>query len=154
MNDRAAQILVRETVDTLEKLAFFFAEPENDPGLTAGADLITVSADYDGPCSGRLIMEFSSDGLAELAANMLGMDDGEEISEEEQCDALKETLNIICGNVLPAIAGSEAVFNITPPQLTHGAFTGDVAAAAAVARLSMDEGVMALYLFSDGDLPA
>ncbi len=153
MNERVVQILVEETIDTLEKLAFIFAASEEDLTQFADAERITVSADFSGPCSGSLVMEFGAEGLSELAANMLGLDEAETISEEEQRDALKEALNIICGNVLPAIAGAEAVFNISTPQLTEGPYAGDAAAAIAVAGLTLDEGFLSLYLFSDGDLP-
>jgi len=153
MNERVAQTLVDETIDTLEKLAFIFAESEDDMDQFADAERITVSADFSGPCSGALVMEFGVDGLSELAANMLGLDEDEPISEEEQRDALKEALNIICGNVLPAIAGSEAVFSIASPLLTEGPYGGDTTAAKAVARLTLDDGFIILYLFSDGDLP-
>jgi chemotaxis protein CheY-P-specific phosphatase CheC len=153
MNERVAQTLADETIETLEKLAFIFAESEDDLDQFSDAERITVSADFTGPWPGTLVMEFGVEGLAELSANMLGLDEDETISEEEQRDALKEALNIICGNVLPAIAGSEAVFNISSPQVSEGAYAGDTAAATAVARLTLDEGFIVLYLFSDGDLP-
>ena len=54
----------------------------------------------------------------ELTENMLGLDEGEaEISSDDQADALKETINVICGNLLPAIAGKDAVFDIQPPEI-------------------------------------
>lgn len=153
MSDRITEILVREAVDTLEKLVFFFAEPEEDPSTFADTDVFTVATEFSGPYSGRLVMEYAAEGLAELAANMLGIDEEDEITEEDQRDALKETLNIICGNVLPAIAGSEAVFNIAAPELSQGPYSGDAAAAYAVARLTMDEGFLSLFLFFEGESP-
>ncbi|MFH1982207.1 MAG: chemotaxis protein CheX [Pseudomonadota bacterium] len=153
MRDRVTEILINETIDTLEKLAFIFAEAADAPDAITGVDLISVSADYSGPYSGRLVMGFAADGLIALAANMLGLDEDDEITDAEQQDALKEALNIICGNVLPAVAGSEAVFNIAAPQLIAGVSAEDAAAARAVARLTMDEGALILYLFCDGDLP-
>lgn len=153
MSERITEILVNETVDTLEKLAFVFAEPEDDPDAFDAADMITVRTDFTGPFTGSLVIEFAEAGLGELAANMLGLDEDDEITREEQRDALKEALNIICGNVLPAIAGSEAIFNIAPPQLTEGPFNGDAEAAKAVARFTLDEGFVILYLLCDGQLP-
>ena len=36
----------------------------------------------------------------------------EEIDSEQKFDAIKETLNILCGNLLPEIAGNQDIFNI------------------------------------------
>ena len=44
--------------------------------------------------------------------NMLGLDDTDTMTFEEQKDAFKELINVYWRNPLPAIAGVRAVFNI------------------------------------------
>jgi CheY-specific phosphatase CheX len=53
---------------------------------------------------------------------MLGAE-SEEISPDQQKDALKEATNVVCGNFLPEIAGPEAVFHIDAPVLHPGDYT-------------------------------
>ena len=55
--------------------------------------------------------------LPQLAANMMGIPEGTEPTPEQQTDALKELGNIICGNILPGIAGTTAEFSIAPPEI-------------------------------------
>ena len=92
--------------------------------------------------------------LQELAANMLGIDEDEEIEETQKHDALKEALNVICGNVLPAIAGRQAVFNIGAPEMVVPAGEPEPdPAPVAIARLGLDQGSCDLFFYVDGELP-
>ena len=98
-------------------------------------------------------MVISSAAMPELAANMLGLDDDESPSEEQQKDALRESLNVICGNLLPRVGGKEAVFDIQAPEILDveatrgllGEFKADPPGCAA-ALLSLDEGECQLYM--------
>ena len=142
-------VLAREAADTLEKLAFIFAFAEEAPE-EAPPPGVTARVVFRGPFTGTLVLSIDPAALPELAANMLGIDEGEPIEDAQQHDALKETLNIVCGNVLPAIAGHRAVFDLAPPEI------GDPAAApsgrlAGSAVLSLDEGMVQLWLYVDGD---
>lgn len=51
-----------------------------------------------------------------LAKNVLGLD--EEPAEQDQQDALREMANVLCGNMLTECYGTEAIFDLTPPQIT------------------------------------
>ena len=51
----------------------------------------------------------------ELAANVLGLDEDDEKVEEKARDALKELLNVSCGNILTELAGTEPVFDLSVP---------------------------------------
>lgn len=55
--------------------------------------------------------------LPELAANMLGSGPEEPTTAGDQEDALKEAANVVCGHFLPAIAGVEAVWNVSAPVI-------------------------------------
>lgn len=107
--------LLEAATETFESLAYLFAEP----GITddiPGEDVEgVVAVAFTGPSHGGVIMQLSGGVLPALAANMLGLDDP--TSGHDQRDALGEAANVICGNVLPRVAGSAAVFALGVPQL-------------------------------------
>jgi len=73
--------------------------------------------EFTGAFAGGMEMSLSGPVLSELAANMLGAVEGEALTPGEQLDnALKELANVICRNLLPAIGGDKAEFNIHAPQ--------------------------------------
>lgn len=93
------------------------SEPGDETGEPSHEETIVTSVHFRGPFEGDLFLEVSSDLLPIVAMNMLGMDDENAASHDEQKDAFKELLNVICGNLLPAIAGERAVFNIDPVEI-------------------------------------
>ena len=160
MNEKLDQIITQIAIDTLEKLAFMFAFPQDDGDKTIQAGdangHVHASVAFSGPFDGTLAIEMTLPELSELTVNMLGLDSGNEVSEEQRHDALKETINVICGNMLPAIAGKRAVFNIEVPRILEP----DESLAAdgeqqpcSVVRLNLEVGLCCLYLFVDGRLP-
>ena len=106
--------LTEAACQTFESLAYFFAEPGiADDVPVDGVDGI-VGVAFSGPAHGGVILQLSGGVLGALAANMLGLE--ETIAASDQHDALGETANVICGNVLPRIAGPTAVFALGVPQ--------------------------------------
>ena len=102
------------------------------------------------------MMTVSEGVLTELSANMLGVDD-QDTDREQRLDALKETINILCGNLLPALAGKEAVFDIGAPKIEGEeegfAAPSDDASDASSLRLSFDGEPCDLRLFIKGVMP-
>ncbi|MCP4578349.1 MAG: chemotaxis protein CheX [Deltaproteobacteria bacterium] len=154
MNDKISKILGGIASETFEGLAFMFGFPEEDENAGSGESMVVTAVGFQGPFSGRMIMAVTQQTVEELTANMLGLDEGEgEISPDDQADALKETVNVICGNLLPAIAGKDAVFDIHPPEIladgssleetSHGKLVS-------VAKLSIDDEPCHLSLYIDG----
>jgi len=160
MRAKLEEIMSKVTIDTLEKLAFMFAFPcEGEEGEPSDS-IAAGSVSFTGPFSGTLVMTISIEVLRELAANMLGLDDGEETTEDHRSDALKETMNVVCGNLLPAIAGDEVVFDIGVPgvlpadqEIKRGAGIPDAIEPSARVNLDLDEGQCVLFLFLDGEIP-
>jgi len=144
------EILARETADTLEKLAFLFAFPGQD--APPDPEAVTAIVAFKGPFNGHLTVCIAAAALPELTANMLGLDEGEPIAPAQQHDALKETLNIICGNILPAIAGKAAVFDLDPPRIVAASdasvHTGQAAGSTV---LMLDQGALQVWLWTDED---
>lgn len=115
MPSTTVQSLSRATTATFEELALLV--PEHDLSLAqAAAPLdVAVSVEFRGPLRGRLVLRASSTILPVIAANMLGDDASRQ--RNLQRDALGEMANVICGNVLPVIAGVEAVFHLSAPHV-------------------------------------
>ena len=61
----------------------------------------------------------AAEALAELTANMVGAEDPSDVPPEQQTDGLKELVNVICGNLLPVLAGAEVVFDVHAPILLN-----------------------------------
>ena len=156
MNDQVKKILSDVAVKTLEDLAFIFSFPEEEGDDIPVDSSVAVSISFSGPFSGTLVIRISNQVLPELTANMLGVEE-EETTIDQKNDALKETINVICGNLLPAIAGKDAVFNINTPCIIsdgESEIEEDGAKTDYVARLSIDDDQCDLFLFIDGKIPS
>src|SRR5256885_12141673 len=106
MNQNLAHTLLQAAVLTFEDLGFMLPTPELDDQQKRAPLDTTVSVAFQGPYNGRLVILTCRQMLPTLAANMLGED---EATEQQQRDALGEVANVICGNMLPGIAGAKAV---------------------------------------------
>jgi len=160
MKTRLKEILSHAAVDTFEKLAFLFCFQEEDRDVLFQASATGASLSFMGPFSGKLLIMLSNQILPELAANMLGLGDEEETTSEQQQDALRELTNVLCGNLLPAIAGDRVVFNVDIPRiitdehaLKQAVEDGDVRGPNCLVKLDLENGQCDLFLFIDGQIP-
>ena len=157
MDERVKEILAAVAAETLERLAFLFSSPqEENKGLISNSMAASIS--FKGPFSGRLVMKMSALAVLELSANMLGIDE-DKVTIEQQSDAIKETINIICGNLLPVIGGNQVEFNINSPEIISELRdeeripeNNDKGRPLALAKLIIDDEPYELYLFVDGDV--
>jgi CheY-specific phosphatase CheX len=152
MPEQIREALSQVAVDTFEKLAFMFAFPEDGGQTEQMKDMVSASVVFSGPFSGLVTIRISGAVLPELAANMLGMDDEADVTLDQQHDALKETLNVICGNLLPAIAGQEPIFNMEMPRILSQGEISETDALFKV-RLEFDEGQCEISIHVDGEIP-
>ena len=156
MEQQLKSIIAATANDTLEKLAFLFAFTDDEWSDDQPESMVTGRVAFNGHFSGFLMIQLSTEVIPELACNMLGLDDEDEISDAEQQDALKEILNVICGNVLPAISGDQVEFNIDAPEiltLPDAVQVRTIHKPASAVRLNLEEGVCDLFFFVDGDIP-
>lgn len=156
MEQKFKNVLARVASETLERLAFLFTFADDERNTDGPEPAFAGRVNFDGYFKGSLMIRVSTSVLQELAANMLGMDDDAEISPEEQRDAFKEMLNVICGNALPAIAGNQVEFNIGPPEILDDS---DMLAGmngvepVSIVRLTVEEGFCDMFFFVEGSLP-
>ena len=156
MNNKLDDILFEVAEGTFESLGFMLLMPEEEAEEGGEGDTgITAKITFAGPFADTLFLTVSSGMLGSLMVNMLGLDEDDAGSPAQQEDALKELLNVVCGNVLPAVAGVEAVFDVQAGEiLAEGGIpeTLDDREPAARARLNLDTGVARLSLFAEIDL--
>jgi hypothetical protein len=158
MGTRHDQALAETVAGTLEQLAFLFAFPAEGGSGAPSEDAVGCRVCFKGAWAGELWGAFARDLLPELAGNMLGLEAAETIVEQ-QLDALREVMNVICGNLLPQIGGPSVVFEIQRPEIVPAA---EVAAraldrgplrATGAAVFSLDEGWCRFLLLTDDEQP-
>lgn len=102
--------------DVLGNLAFLFADDEQaDPSPAAIWLETTIS--YCGPATGTLRLQCNGEFAILLAANLLGIDPGDDDAELKAPDAVMEFMNIVCGQFVTAMHGTEDVFDLTIPAV-------------------------------------
>jgi chemotaxis protein CheY-P-specific phosphatase CheC len=117
--DAERKAVLEETIaEILEKQAFMFAMPVSKTDMPETGDAVILAGiSFDGEMKGMLKLAAPDRLSLELAANMLGLDADSPEAEEQRLSAIKELLNIACGNILTVIAGVEPVFNIAIPEV-------------------------------------
>jgi hypothetical protein len=156
MSRRWDDVLARTAGGVLERLAFLLSVPPEGGEGGAGLPRTRARVSFRGPFSGTLEASLSDDLLPLLAANMLGLDGDEEVDPEHRRDALRELVNVVCGNLLPEIAGSTAVFHVGAPEILDpqaGPETNGKGRAEAVARMLVDDRIAEFVLYSEKPLP-
>src|SRR5512136_617301 len=117
MNKQCEAVLASVAETTLAELAFIFSMPDDEAVRHVSPALVASAVDFVGPFSGTLAVAVSANMLPVIASNMLGLDEeGGSPTPEQERDALKELANVLCGNLLPALAGTEAIFKIEAPE--------------------------------------
>jgi CheY-specific phosphatase CheX len=122
MNElRQAMNELRQTLDevlpdVMGKLTFMFVEPAGKYDLTPPTECMSASMTFSGERNGNLTLAVASEVCGEIAANVLGVETDENLTDAEKLDALRETLNVLCGNVLTAVCGESAVFDLSIPE--------------------------------------
>jgi hypothetical protein len=148
MND-TDQILNDVVCRTFEDLAFMFQMGEEEAAGGPAAETASASVAFTGPFEGRTVVVVDRAMLTPLAANMLGLDPGVEPTPAQQEDALKELANVICGNLLPKVAGEEAVFQVLAPALSaDDAIAAATDAPAGVTQVTLDTGATKVAIYA------
>lgn len=142
--------LYRVAEEVMEKLAFMMSFPETEELTDKNFSQVAAGISFSGVFTGVLVVAVSEQMLPQLTGNMLGLDDDEESTPEQQHDALKELINVICGNLMPAISGKQDVFQIEPPQIILGNIDEYLKTASPnipiSVTLTMEEGTCHLFL--------
>jgi CheY-specific phosphatase CheX len=99
--------------------AFVFVDPLEDRNRPDPKqwDAIGVSLSFSGFRRGRAALWAGAAFARVAAANMLGVDEAQVQAGTTGADALKEILNMVVGNLMTTLFGSDAVFDLAIPQI-------------------------------------
>ncbi|HYQ15847.1 MAG TPA: chemotaxis protein CheX [Polyangiaceae bacterium] len=146
MNEQWQKALGEAVGEVFESLCFMMPAPSQGSlsPEPAGVSRLVLAVDFRGAARGSLQLTLPDSMIASVASSMLGEDGPLELSV--QYDAACELANIVCGNVLPRIAGERAVFDLASPRViaTRGADFSDVCDASA--SVLLDEGLVCASL--------
>jgi CheY-specific phosphatase CheX len=113
--NRALIEAVSSTLQHMASTAVELMEPDEAPRFDK--TLIHAHITFSGHGSGELGMLMDPDFAAILASRVLGVDAAEPLFQETVLDAVKELLNVICGQFLTFRFGEEPVFSLGVPRV-------------------------------------
>ena len=116
MQEQQTATLTTVFSEVLASLAFMFTDGEQHEPPPDTVWLETKIS-YYGPFQGTLCFCCTQEFSTLLAANLLGIDAEDERAVTAGEDASKEFMNIVCGQLVTALYGTEPVFNLSIPQL-------------------------------------
>ena len=159
MNDCLEQAVMDAAAHVFETAAFITIGPVLPGECDLAPPDVAARMAFRGPSTGTLTLRVASSVLPVIAGNMLGESDPAEAREKGQ-DALRELLNMICGNVLTAWQGEAPVFNLSPPEIVAAATVSYTTLAsvpfcleATLAEVSVElEGVIKVLIVDDSAL--
>jgi hypothetical protein len=113
---QAKTVTLREIFsDILANLAFMFTD-DDIPDVPVGEVWFETVIRYEGPTQGRLRLFCAQGFMTTLAGNLLGVDPDDSEADIKSVDAIKELMNILCGQLVTQFYGSDAIFNLTIPE--------------------------------------
>jgi CheY-specific phosphatase CheX len=154
MDNHMGMALYQAAILTFEDLSFLLPTPELDRDQQNAAADAAVAVAFGGPFAGSLVVQVCGGLLPALAANMLGEEEPPALALQQ--DALREIANVICGNLLPQVAGKQAIFHLGAPQLIEVADSpvkGAASLPSAEAHIGLEQGRADLWLLISSDPP-
>jgi chemotaxis protein CheY-P-specific phosphatase CheC len=103
MTEQIIAIVGQSLAESTETMAFVSLMPAEQP-CPMPEDLLRVSIAFSGPFSGSLELAAPLSFGATLAANMLGCEATDPNACSRAADAMKELMNVTCGDLLARLA--------------------------------------------------
>ncbi|HPI76277.1 MAG TPA: chemotaxis protein CheX [bacterium] len=151
------RILSETAARIFEDAAFAFADESRAEIEPQGIlSEIGAAVDFAGDFAGTLALTAPEELATVLAANMLGVEEGDPEATEKPADALGEIVNMICGNFLPAVAGDRAEFRIGAPRSVKASVCRRAVSAQvevgsmAMCSLIIEDRLVDIFVFMDG----
>lgn len=112
--------LLEGAKEIFETMIFIDIEESTEPEQKVEGDALLGSITFKGDIEGCLTICCNVTCARIIAANMIGMDPSEEISEEEVCDAIGEVTNMVMGSVKSRIQDNTGELMVSIPTVVLG----------------------------------
>lgn len=112
--------LLEGAKEIFETMIFIDIEESTEPEQKVEGDALLGSITFKGDIEGCLTICCNVTCARIIAANMVGMDPSEEISEEEVCDAIGEVTNMVMGSVKSRIQDNTGELQVSIPTVVLG----------------------------------
>ncbi len=112
--------LLEGAKEVFETMIFMDLEEPSEPDEQIEGDSFLGSITFTNSIEGCLAIRCSVPCAKNIAANMLGIDTPEEVTEEEVCDALGEVTNMVMGSVKSRIQTETGELLVSIPTVIHG----------------------------------
>jgi CheY-specific phosphatase CheX len=123
MNKEDRTLLRDVCFSVFEQLAFMFGDELEDDEIDCPADtFFRATMGFKGAEQGTVAIVVPEAICTTLAANILGLDDDQDVYPDTAVDALKELLNTITGRLMTELFTEDTVNDLTIPvteQLNH-----------------------------------
>ena len=118
--DRAVEPawLLEQFAVALETMAFMFADPAEETVPHVEGDFVHAAMVFSGGACGGMTLSVPRQLAVRMAAQALGIDDGDEVAAQNAGDVVAELLNITCGHVAETVAAGGEV-DLEPPVVSE-----------------------------------
>ncbi len=118
MKREDSEVLLKVFSEVIEQSAFMFTDPiEKDEIEIDDLIFLQASITFSGPINGMISMAFPEDLSLEMAANFLGLDTDDPMVKASEKDAVGELLNMVVGQFLTEVEGTEPIFDLSVPLM-------------------------------------
>lgn len=118
MQERSKDLFLEVMNQVLEQFAFVFVEEEvTAPDLTGESSPVWAEVRFSGSGrAGSVALAAPGSLCREIAKNTLGEEGEDSLPPNAESVALQEVANILCGNLLARMYGTEEPFTLHPPR--------------------------------------
>jgi len=106
---------LESVIDTMASLPVETIDPRDLPDMEAS--LVHAHISFAGENSGEIGLLFDPDLASLLAARILGLEAKDQLLDDMVEDAVKELLNVVCGQFLTLSFGETPVFSLSVPHV-------------------------------------
>lgn len=106
--------------EVFETMIFIDIEKSDDSNHAIEGDSLLGSITFTGNLEGCLTICCGTDCAKTIAANMLGMEPDEQVSDEDVCDAIGEVTNMVMGSLKSRIQDNIGNIEVSIPTVVCG----------------------------------
>jgi len=115
-----SEALLSGAKEVFETMIFMDLEKCDDSDKEVQGPGVLGSITFTGQIEGCLSIRCNVNSAKTIAANMLGMDSSEELSEAETADAIGEVTNMVMGGVKSRVSEAAGNLEVSIPSVVSG----------------------------------